>query len=122
MTVLILLAIDSKMIWERGGSIISKYIQNNQELAENMKIIRQCFGLTQKQVAEKLHVERSTYTYYETSKTEPNLMLLIKLWEVYDIEITDLITKEGLFKVRANLDNKIWKISTLCLDKLQFIL
>ena len=38
-----------------------------------LKYYRHECGLTQQQVADRLKIERSTYTYYETGKTKPDI-------------------------------------------------
>ena len=44
-----------------------------------LKFYRHECGLTQQQVADRLKIERSTYTYYETGKTKPDIGTLIKI-------------------------------------------
>ena len=41
-----------------------------------LKYYRHECGLTQQQVADRLKIERSTYTYYETGKTKPDISRL----------------------------------------------
>lgn len=41
--------------------------------------LRQKEGLLQRDVADQLHIDRSTYSYYERGKTNPPLDILIKL-------------------------------------------
>jgi len=51
-------------------------------------VLRQCrenAGLTQKQVADALNVERSTYAYYETGTTHPSGSMIIKLAKIFNI-------------------------------------
>ena len=47
--------------------------------------------MTQQQVADRLRIERSTYTYYETGKTKPDIATLIKLAKIYNISYTQLL-------------------------------
>ncbi len=56
-----------------------------------LKYYRHECGLTQQQVADRLKIERSTYTYYETGKTKPDINTLIKIAKVYDISYTLLL-------------------------------
>ena len=53
-----------------------------------LKYYRHECGLTQQQVADRLKIERSTYTYYETGKTKPDINTLIKIAKVYNINYT----------------------------------
>ena len=57
-----------------------------------LKYYRHECGLTQQQVADRLKIERSTYTYYETGKTKPDINTLIKIAKVYDINYQKLLT------------------------------
>ena len=56
-----------------------------------LKYYRHECGLTQQQVADRLKIERSTYTYYETGKTKPDINTLIKIAKVYNINYTALL-------------------------------
>ena len=56
-----------------------------------LKFYRHECGLTQQQVADRLKIERSTYTYYETGKTKPDIGTLIKIAKVFNINYTQLL-------------------------------
>ena len=56
-----------------------------------LKYYRHECGMTQQQVADRLKIERSTYTYYETGKTKPDINTLIKIAKVFDISYTQLL-------------------------------
>ena len=56
-----------------------------------LKYYRHECGLTQQQVADRLKIERSTYTYYETGKTKPDINTLFKIAKVYNINYTQLL-------------------------------
>lgn len=56
-----------------------------------LKYYRHEAGYTQQQIANQLKIERSTYTYYETGKTKPDINTLIKLAKIYDIKYTQLL-------------------------------
>lgn len=56
-----------------------------------LKYYRHECGLTQQQVADRLKIERSTYTYYETGKTKPDIGTLIKIAKVFNINYTQLL-------------------------------
>ncbi len=54
-------------------------------------VLRQCrenSGLTQKQVADALNVERSTYAYYETGTTHPSGLMIVKLANIFNVNYT----------------------------------
>ena len=60
-------------------------------LCENLKQARKGAGLTQKQVAEKLKVVESCYANWEQGRTEPNVEMLRKLAEIFDVSLDQLI-------------------------------
>ena len=59
--------------------------------AEFLKRIRNTAGYTQQNLADLLGVDRSTYSYYETGKTEPNIRQLTKIAALYNLRLDDLI-------------------------------
>ena len=63
-------------------------------LISNLKFYRQNSGFTQQQVADALHIERTTYTYYEIGKTLPNLITLNELAQIYHVSVDDLMPME----------------------------
>jgi len=56
-----------------------------------LKALRQSKDLTQEQLARKLSIDRSTYFYYETGKTQPNIKYLIKLSTIFDVSVDELV-------------------------------
>jgi transcriptional regulator with XRE-family HTH domain len=46
---------------------------------------------TQTEMARMLGIERSSYTYYEMGKTQPNLKTLKKLKKILDVSLDYLI-------------------------------
>ncbi len=59
-------------------------------LATHLRLLREKNGLTQKQVAEILNIDRSTYAYYECGKTRPDILTIAKLARLYRIS-TDFL-------------------------------
>lgn len=59
--------------------------------SEFLKRIRNTAGYTQQNLADLLGVDRSTYSYYETGKTEPNIRQLKKIAALYNLRMDDLI-------------------------------
>ncbi len=72
-----------------------------------LKFYRHARGLTQQQVADRLKLERSTYTYYETGKTKPDITTLMKLAKVFNVSYTMLLegVEEELEDVIADIDS-----------------
>ena len=64
-------------------------------LSEKLKNLRRQCCLTQKQVADSLGINRSTYAYYETGKTTPDVTTLKRLADIYGVGITELFSTGG---------------------------
>lgn len=60
-------------------------------LGKNLKKLRYQCGLTQKQVADLLTVDRSTYTYYETGRTRPDVDMIVKIAKIYKVSCDELL-------------------------------
>ena len=61
------------------------------EFHQFLRRVRDVVGLTQQNVADVLDLDRSTYSYYETGKTEPNIRGLKILAKLYNLTIDDLV-------------------------------
>ncbi len=62
-----------------------------QKLSDQLRMTRMSRNLTQQQVADKLQIDRSTYTYYETGKTTPSIFTLMKLAEIFQVPIDSIL-------------------------------
>lgn len=60
-------------------------------LNQRLKKFRLASGLTQQQVADVLSLDRSTYAYYESGKTTPDIRSVSKLIKIFNISYYDLI-------------------------------
>lgn len=60
-------------------------------IGKKLKEIRESHGLTQKQLAEKIGVTAVTITRYERNQREPKYDMIIKICEIFDISINELI-------------------------------
>ncbi len=66
-------------------------------------------GLTQKQVAEVLNIDRSTYAYYESGKTKPDITTFVKLSNLYGVSIDFMLKSEVLNNKQMLHDSKEMK-------------
>lgn len=55
---------------------------------------REKVGLTQKEVAEKLGVDQSAVSFWETGKTHPRASLLMRLARLYGCTVDDLLADQ----------------------------
>ncbi|MGN0173510.1 MAG: helix-turn-helix transcriptional regulator [Acutalibacteraceae bacterium] len=60
----------------------------------NLKQIRSSCALTQKQVADVLGIERSTYTCYETGKSTPPIETAKKLSKIFDVTLEEIFAEK----------------------------
>ncbi len=63
----------------------------NAEFHENLKEARLSKGLSQKEVAEKIGVAKSTYSLYESGNREPGVPIIKKIISVLGVSGDDLI-------------------------------
>ena len=59
-----------------------------------LKKMRRANGLTQQQVADFLHLDRSTYAYYESGRTKINIDILIRLSKFFQVSLGKLVGEE----------------------------
>ena len=54
---------------------------------ERLRHLRTAADITQKEIARQLHVDRSTYSYYEIGKTEPRISTLNILSRIFNVPL-----------------------------------
>ena len=63
-------------------------------LADRLRTIRLEHRLTQQELADVLGLDRTSYTYYETGKTSPSAVNIIKLAKIYNVTVGYLLGVE----------------------------
>lgn len=76
-------------------------------LGERLKRMRTENHFTQKHVADALNIDRSTYTYYERGKTEPNHATTIKLARIFNVSVQEIVTGEPIPVLQDEMANKV---------------
>ncbi len=61
---------------------------------EKLKEMRKMYGLTQRQVAEKLGISQPSYIRYENGTSEPTLENLVKLADLFDVSADFLLGRK----------------------------
>ena len=61
------------------------------EIGKQLKNARMHSGLTQENVAEKIHVSRQTISNWENEKSYPDIINVIELSSLYSISLDDLL-------------------------------
>ncbi len=59
-----------------------------------LKQLRKQCSYTQAEISKILGIDRSTYAYYESEKTQPNIETIIKIARVYNITTDSLLGVE----------------------------
>ena len=66
----------------------------DENLGRNLIFFRKLAGLTQQQVADRLNLNRTTYTKYETGASEPSIEILKALAVILEVDVSLLLTDE----------------------------
>ena len=64
------------------------------DLSKNIKLYRKALHLTQEQLANKLNAKKSLISNYENGYSTPDIYTLIKLADIFDISLDDLVGRE----------------------------
>lgn len=64
---------------------------NSNSVGKNIKKLRSEKGITQEQLAERLHVTRQAVSNWETGKTQPDIDTLSALAECFEITVEEVI-------------------------------
>ena len=80
------------------------------KIGENLKLLRNAFGYTQAEVAEELHICRSTYTLCELGKKLPSTDMLVDIARFYNVHLDVLFDAQGnFFMERIFSKERAWK-------------
>lgn len=61
------------------------------QLARNLKKYRKAHGYTQAKLCDRLNISRQAYSNYETGKRDPDFALLVRICNIYQITLDQLI-------------------------------
>jgi hypothetical protein len=86
------------------------HIQIVATLTQRLKILRENNGYSQREVAEYLGKERSTYAYYELGKTVPSLDVLVALSKLYEVSCEFLLGIETDHKECKEIEKRVLHI------------
>jgi transcriptional regulator with XRE-family HTH domain len=80
-------------------------------LGERLLKLRKRLNLTQKQVADKLHISRATYAQYEIDRRVPEYLTLEKMADFFEVSIDHLVgrdvTKDTPPETQLDKDKKL---------------
>lgn len=86
-------------------------------LGKTLQDLRKAKNISQEQMAEILNVSRQTISNWENSKSYPDILMLIKLCEIYKISLDDLLKEDNelLNSIKKEKRNKN-KIIITCIS------
>lgn len=64
------------------------------KLAENLKLLREKNKLSHQVVSQHLKITKAAYSKFETSGAEPTLKLLVKIADLYNVSIDELVGRQ----------------------------
>ncbi|MBQ7873971.1 MAG: helix-turn-helix transcriptional regulator [Oscillospiraceae bacterium] len=72
-------------------------------ISNNIKSLRRKNSITQEELAEKLSVTRQAVSNWENGKTEPDIEMLIKIAQIFDVSIDELVdgVPKGITELRG---------------------
>ena len=85
--------------------------------------MRKKFKYTQKQVADLLGLDRSTYAYYELGKIKPDISTIMRISDIFNVHYTAILESEdtkAFSDFRKNVVNQQLNISEKNLDITNF--
>ena len=84
---------------------------NENQLAENLMYYRKKKGLSQEKIAEYLEISRQAVTKWETNTSKPNSDNLIKLAQLFEVDVDTLLGIKGGEKSSTQGEVSIGKMS-----------
>ena len=85
-------------------------------LNHNIKYLRNKSKLSQQELSEKLSVPRSSLSDYERGHTQVSIDILIKLSDIFDVRIDDLIKSNLSHRDLEIIRNKDMKVLAISVD------
>ena len=64
------------------------------DLANNIRFYRKSLNLTQEQLATKLNGRKSLISNYENGHSTPDIFMLIKLADIFDVTLDELVGRK----------------------------
>lgn len=76
---------------------------------DRLRSLRENLGLSQKELADRLNINRSTYARYETSSTQPDYDILDALANFYDVSVDYLLGRTNSYQTQTKEERDIAK-------------
>lgn len=86
-------------------------------LADNLKYLRKKHKLSQQQLADALELPRTTMGDYERGKTEPNIAMMVRMADYFDITLDALLNEQLSHEQLEVSSSDHLKILAISVDK-----
>lgn len=73
---------------------------------KNLQALRQAYGLTQKELADKLGINLYTFIGYEKTDREPRYSTLIDVADFFGVSVDDLIRQPLAVKIKIEINRE----------------
>ena len=87
------------------------------KIADNLKYLRKKRKISQQELSETFGIARTTLGDYERGKTEPNLDMLVKFAQFYEVKIDDLIQTNLSHRELEIIKNRDLRVLAISVDK-----
>ena len=77
-------------------------IEINQKIAKNLIRYRKAAGLTQAEVAEKIHYSDKSVSKWESGNGAPDVYTLVQLARLYNVSVNDFLEEEPIIRKKAS--------------------
>jgi transcriptional regulator with XRE-family HTH domain len=77
------------------------------KLKDNLRFLRRKAGLTQAELAKKLHIKQYNISDYEIGRIEPNINTLINFAEVFNVSIDFLVGRKSKNDDKTDIENNV---------------
>ena len=85
-------------------------------IGQNIKYLRNKFKLSQQELSEKLSVPRSSLSDYERGHTQVGIETLIKLADIFDVKIDDILRSNLSHRDLEIIRNKDLRVLAISVD------
>ncbi len=86
-------------------------------LSKNLKYLRQKNKISQQGLSDALSIPRTTLGDYERGKTEPNIAMLIRMAEFFDVNVDELVKQDLSHSDYEVLRTKVMKVLAITVDE-----
>lgn len=87
------------------------------KLKENLRFLRKKSGLTQAELAKKMHIQQYNISDYEIGRIEPNIQTLLRFADIFNVSVDFLVGRKTKDIHEENEENVNGYIHNMQIDK-----